>query len=202
MRKTMRFPAAIQNLIDDLSQIPTVGPKTAQRYVFYLLKQPKEFLTKIAADIVNLKKNLKICNTCLAVAETDPCPICADQTRDSATLCIIATQPEMLAIETTKKYNGLYFLLGRNLRPQEGVGVEKISIAKLEQRLKQGKIKEIILALSPTLEGETTSLYLAKILKPLKIKITRLARGLPMGSDIEYADEITLNNALKNRNEV
>ncbi|MDD4902474.1 MAG: recombination mediator RecR [Patescibacteria group bacterium] len=195
----MKFPQAIQNLIDDLSEIPTVGPKTAQRYAFYLLKQPKEFLAKVATDIINLKKNLKICSQCLSVAETDPCPICADKNRDSSILCIIATQPEMLAIETTKKYNGLYFLLGRNLRPQTGVSVETSNIAKLENRLKQGKIKEIILALSPTLEGETTSLYLAKILKPLKIKTTRLARGLPMGSDIEYADEITLNNALKNR---
>jgi recombination protein RecR len=195
----MRFPSAIQNLIDDLSELPTVGPKTAQRYAFYLLKQPKEFLAKISADILNLKKNLKICSSCLAVAETDPCPICVDKTRDITMLCIIATQPEMLAIETTKKYNGLYFLLGRNLRPQTGVSVEKTNIAKLEARLRQGKIKEIILALSPTLEGETTSMYLAKILKPFNIKITRLARGLPMGSDIEYADEITLNNALKNR---
>ncbi len=138
----------------------------------------------------------------MAVAETDPCPLCSDPARDASTLCVIATQPEMLAIETTKKYNGLYFLLGRNLRPQTGVSVETSNIAKLETRLKQGKIKEVILALSPTLEGETTSMYLAKIIKPLKIKTTRLARGLPMGSDIEYADEITLNNALKNRNEV
>jgi recombination protein RecR len=198
----MRFPSAIQNLIDDLSEIPTVGPKTAQRYAFYLLKQPKEFLTKISSDILNLKKNLKICSCCLSVAETDPCPICTDANRDSSTLCVIATQPEMLALETTKKYTGLYFLLGRNLRPQAGVSVEKTNIAKLEARLKQGKIKEVILALSPTLEGETTSMYLAKILKPLNIKTTRLARGLPMGSDIEYADEITLNNALKNRNEI
>jgi recombination protein RecR len=198
----MRFPQAIQNLIDDLSELPTVGPKTAQRYVFYLLKQPKEFLVKVASDIANLKKDLKICSTCLAVAESDPCPICSDANRDTATLCVIATQPEMLSIETTKKYNGLYFLLGRNLRPQEGISVEKTNIAKLEVRLKQGRIKEVILALSPTLEGETTSMYLAKILKPLNIKITRLARGLPMGSDIEYADEITLNNALKNRNEI
>jgi recombination protein RecR len=198
----MKFPQAIQNLIDDLSEIPTVGPKTAQRYAFYLLKQPKEFLTKVANDIVNLKKNLKICSTCLAITETDPCPICADNNRDITTLCVIATQPEMLALETTKKYNGLYFLLGRNLRPQAGISVEKTNITKLEARLKQSKIKEIILALSPTLEGETTSMYLAKILKPLNIKTTRLARGLPMGSDIEYADEITLNNAMKNRNEI
>jgi len=198
----MKFPQTIQNLIDDFSKIPTVGPKTAQRYVFYLLKQPKDFLTKLSDDIVNIKKNLKICGHCQAVAEFDSCPICSDSSRDKSTLCIISTQPEMLAIETTRKYNGLYFLLGRNWRPQEGLGLEKASLIKLEQRLKQGEVKEIILALSPTLEGETTSMYLAKILKPLEIKMTRLARGLPMGSDTEYADEITLNNALKNRNEI
>jgi recombination protein RecR len=198
----MKFPSSIQNLIDDLSQLPTVGPKTAQRYVFYLLKQPAEFLNKLAADVAGLKKNLKICQSCLAVSESSPCQICADKNRDQATLCIVATQPEMLSLEAGKKYNGLYFLLGRNLRPQEGIDADKTNIAALLARLKKGGIKEIILALSPTIEGETTSLYLAKILKTFPIKITRLARGLPMGSDIEYADEITLNNALKNRNEI
>ncbi len=198
----MRFPQAIQNLIDDFSELPTVGPKTAQRYAFYLLKQPKELLAKMAEDVLNLKKNLKICQNCLAVAENNPCTICVDSTRDKTVLCVIATQPEMLAIENTKKYNGLYFLLGRNLRPQEGIAIDKTNIAYLVQKAKEGAIKEVILALSPTLEGETTCLYLAKLLKPYEIKITRLARGLPMGSDIEYADEITLNNALKNRNEL
>jgi recombination protein RecR len=198
----MKFPSAIQNLIDDLSELPTVGPKTAQRYAFYLLKQPKEFLTKLSSDVVNLKSNLKICQSCLAVAENSPCQICADNNRDHSLLCVVTTQPEMLAIESTGKYHGLYFLLGRNLRPQEGISIEKTNIASLVKKASLRGLKEVILALSPTLEGETTCLYLAKVLKPYEIKITRLARGLPMGSDVEYADEITLHNAFKNRNEI
>ncbi len=198
----MKFPKNIQNLIDDLSELPTVGPKTAQRYVFYLLKQPKDILTKLANDVMNLKKDLKLCVHCLSVAESNPCAICSDKDRDRSTLCVVATQPEMLAIESTGRYKGLYFLIGRNLRPQEGIDADKTNIAALVKRLRSGGTKEVILALSPTLEGETTSLYLAKLLKNEKVKVTRLARGLPMGSDIEYADEITLNNALKNRNEI
>ncbi|MFA5247813.1 MAG: recombination mediator RecR [Patescibacteria group bacterium] len=198
----MQFPKNIQNLINDLSELPTVGPKTAQRYVFYLLKQPKEFLAKLSGDVANLKKDLKICQSCLSISESLVCKICADRNRDRGTICVVATQPEMLAIESGKRYNGLYFLLGRNLRPQEGIDVDKTNIAALIKRIRNGEIKEIILALSPTIEGETTSLYLAKILKEEKVKITRLARGLAMGSDIEYADEMTINNALKNRSEV
>lgn len=198
----MKFPKNIQNLIDDFSELPTVGPKTAQRYVFYLLKQPKDFLLKVAEDVLNLKKDLKLCASCLSVAESNPCQICANKDRDKSTLCVVATQPEMLAIESTGRYKGLYFLIGRNLRPQEGIDADKTNIAALIKRLRLGGTKEVILALSPTLEGETTSLYLAKILKNEKVKTTRLARGLPMGSDIEYADEITLNNAFKNRNEL
>jgi recombination protein RecR len=198
----MKFPKNIQNLIDDLSELPTVGPKTAQRYAFFLLKQPKEFLAKVANDVINLKKDLKLCAHCLSIAETNPCSICASPERDRTTLCVVATQPEMLAIESTGRYKGLFFLIGRNLRPQEGIDADKTNIAALIKRLRHGGIQEVILALSPTLEGETTSLYLAKLLKNEKVKTTRLARGLPMGSDIEYADEITLNNALKNRNEI
>lgn len=198
----MKFPKAIQDLIDNFSQLPTVGPKTAQRYVFYLLKQPEEFLQKIANNISGLKKGLKICQTCQAVSEANPCFLCTDKRRDQAMLCIVTTQPEMIAIESTKKYIGLYYVLGKNIRPQEGIEVNKINVANLVERIKQGVVKEAILALSPTIEGETTSMYLIKLLKPYGIKITRLAKGLPMGSDIEYADEITLNNALKNRSEV
>ncbi len=198
----MNFPSSIQNLIDDFSQLPTVGPKTAQRYVFYLLKQPKGVLAKISEDILNLKKELKVCQKCMAISENSPCKICSNANRDPSTICVVATQPEMLAIESGKHYNGLYFLLGRNLKPQEGVDADKTNIAALIKRVREGTVKEIILALSPTMEGETTSLYLAKILKDEKVKITRLARGLAMGSDIEYADELTLNNALKNRNEI
>ncbi len=200
----MRFPRVIQNLIDDFSLLPTVGPKTAQRYAFYLLRQPQERLEQIAKHIYDLKEGLKICKNCMSIAENNPCLICSSKKRDKETLCIVSTQGEMLAIEKTNKYNGLYFVLGKNIRPQDGLDNEsnKINVKKLVEKIKERKIKEIILALSPTIEGETTGMYIIKLLQPFKIKMTRLARGLPMGSDIEYADEITLNNALKNRREV
>ncbi len=202
MINTVRFPRAIQDLIDDFNNLPTVGPKTAERYVFYLLKQPKEKISKMANDLLNLKENIKVCQTCLNISENDPCEICSNKNRDESLLCLVSTQPEMIAIESTKKYNGLYYILGRNMVPQEGLDINKTIIRKLENKVKNGQFKEIILALSPTIEGETTSMYLTKLLRPYKAKITKLARGLAMGSDIEYADEITLNNALKNRNEM
>lgn len=200
----MKFPKAIQNLIDDFSSLPTVGPKTAQRYVFYLLKQPREKLEEIAKHIYDLKKNLKICKTCSSISENDPCSICSNPERDKNTICIVSTQGEMIAIEKGEKYNGLYFVLGKNIRPQDGMDNEnnKIKVKNLLNQVEKNNIKEIILALSPTIEGETTNMYLIKLLKSYKLKITKLARGLAMGSDIEYADSATLNNAFKNRNEV
>ena len=200
----MKFPRVIQDLIDDFSDLPTVGPKTAQRYAFYLLKQPQDKLERVAKHIYDLREGLKICKSCMSIAENNPCLICSSKDRDKTTLCIVSTQGEMIAIEKTKKYNGLYFVLGKNIRPQDGIDNDnnKISVKKLIEKIKSEYIKEIILALSPTIEGETTGMYLQRLLKPFKIKTTRLARGLPMGSDIEYADEITLNNALKNRKEI
>ncbi len=198
----MNYPKSIQQLIDDLSQLPTVGPRTAERFVIHLLKQPQEQLQDLAKHIYDLKNNVKVCSKCLALSEMNPCEICSDNKRSQNILCIISSFSEMLAIESTGIYKGLYYILGRNIRPQEGDDQEKIGVKKLNNRMKEGKIKEVILALSPTLEGETTSMYLAKILKPYQARLTRLARGLPMGSDIEYADEITLNDALKNRKEI
>jgi len=197
----MKIPKAIQNLIDDFSDLPTVGPKTAQRYAFYLLKQPQNKLEHIARHIQDIKKGLKICNNCMSISENNPCSICSNPERSKDVLCIVGTQAEMLAIEKGGKYNGLYFILGKTIKPQEGIDnpINKINISRLKNKLDDKIIKEIILALSPTIEGETTGMYIQKLLKPYNIKTTRLARGLSMGSDIEYADEITLNNALKNR---
>lgn len=198
----MDYPKSIQRLIDDLSQLPTVGPRTAERFVVHLLKQPQEQLQDLAKHIYDLKNNVKVCSKCLALSETNPCEICSNGKREQDVLCIVSSFSEMLAIEATGTYKGLYYILGRNIRPQEGDDQKKISIKKLNNRMKEDKVREIILALSPTLEGETTSMYLIKLLTPYKVKITKLARGLPMGSDIEYADEITLNDALKNRKEI
>jgi len=198
----MRYPVSIQNLIDHFAKLPSVGPKTAERYVFYLLKAHPEWLQGFAQAIAELKEKTTVCRTCLSLAESDPCSICSDKKRNQALVCLVAETRDLLAIEETKQYNGLYFVLGGVINTIEGVKPEQLNIKPLVARIKQKGIKEIILAFNPDLEGETTALYLAKLFKPSKMKITRLAKGLPMGADLEYADEITLAHALKYRNEV
>ena len=198
----MNYPKSIQNLIDYFSHLPSVGPKTAERYVFYLLKAHPEWLQGFAQAIAELKEKTTVCQTCLSLAESDPCPICSDKKRNQALICLVAETRDLSAIEETKQYNGLYFVLGGVINTIEGVKPEQLNIKQLAARIKQKGLKEIILAFNPDLEGETTVLYLAKLFKPSKIKITRLAKGLPMGADLEYADEITLAHALKYRNEV
>ena len=182
------------------SKLPTVGPKTAERYVFYLLKQNSEELQKFAQSIAELKENIRICEKCFSVSESSPCEVCSSSNRDKNTICVVSNTRDMISIESTRNYNGVYHILGGVLNAIEGIKPEELNIKKLLERIQKDNIKEAILALSPTLEGETTSMYLAKILRPLNIKITRLAKGLPMGSDLEYADEITITNALNNRN--
>lgn len=198
----MRFPSSIQNLIDKLTDLPSVGPKTAERYVLYLLQQPPAYLEDLAKKISDLKKNLKICSSCLAVSESDPCPVCSDKNRDTTTLCIVENTRDMITIESSNNYNGLYFILGGTINTIEGVDPEQLNLKKLIKKIKQGNIKEIILALNPTVEGETTAMYISKMLQGYDIKMTRLARGLPMGSDLEYIDEMTMANALKYRNDL
>lgn len=214
----MRFPSPIQNLIDHFAKLPTVGPKTAERYVFYLLKHNPEELQKFAQAIAELKEKITVCQSCFSLAEANPCSICADAKRDKNTLCLVADTRDMLTIEATGEYRGLYFILGGELNYIEGTGPEQLNLKPLIKKISgndppasprkmrgeamRAGIKEIILALDPTMEGETTVLYLVKLLKPYNIKITRLAKGLPMGADLEYVDELTLTNALKYRNEL
>lgn len=198
----MRYPGSIQTLMDFFAQLPTVGPKTAERFVFYLLKKNPEELQKFAQSIAELREKTTVCETCLSYAESNPCHICADNNRNKHIICIVADTRDMLSIEATGQYSGLYHILGGELNTIEGIKPEQLNIRQLQEKLKKGNIQEIILALNPNLEGETTAMYLTKIFKPSKIKITRLARGLPTGADLEYADEMTLANALKYRNEV
>ena len=201
----MKFPSSIQNLINYFTQLPTVGPKTAERYVFYLLKQDPEELQKLAQAIAELKEKTTVCQTCLAIVEKNPCSICAGSKRDHTIICVVANTRDMLSLESIREYNGIYHVLGGVLNTIEGIKPEQLNFKQLISRAKKDGIKEIILALNPTLEGETTVMYLTKLIKqsgPDRIKITRLAKGLPMGADLEYADEITLANALKFRNEL
>lgn len=183
-------------------KLPTVGPKTAERFVFYLLQQSPEELQKFAQAVAELKEKITICQSCFAVAESNPCAICDDKKRDETVLCIVENTRDMIAMEKTGEYKGYYHILGGVINAIEGMGPENLKIKELIGKIKLGKIKEIIIALNPNLEGETTTLYLTKQLEPLKIKITRLAKGLPTGANLEYADDITLANALKYRNEI
>jgi len=195
----MKYPPAIQNLINLFTALPSVGPKTAERYVFYLLKENPDYMQRLAQGVAELKEKTTICASCHSVAESNPCHICLDKTRAKSSICVVATTREMLNIEATSEFKGQYHVLGGLIDTIKRVNPEELNIKQLENKVKQGQIKEVILALSPNMEGETTALYLNKLLNKYKIKITRIAKGLPTGSEIEYADELTLGNALKYR---
>lgn len=194
----MKYPAAIQNLIDKFSKLPSVGPKTAERYVFQLLKQPPEYLENFALALKDLKTKTTVCSSCQAISETSPCSICRDDSRQKDLLCVVENTQDLSALEATKQYPGKYFVLGGLINTINEIRPQDLKIEKLTKKIKDEKIKELILALNFTLEGETTALYLNKLLKE-HLKITRLAKGLPAGSDLEYADETTLASALRYR---
>lgn len=199
----MSYPKSIQNLVDFFKELPSVGPKTAERYVFHLLKKPEHQLKLWATFLGELKEKTKSCSICHTLSSESPCAICSDNKRSSNLLCLVESVQDLAALESTKQYSGRYFVLGGLIDTINNIGPEDLNIASLVKRLKIGDIKEIIVALNFTLEGEASSLYLNKILKDFpEIKITRLARGLPAGSNLEYADESTLASALKNRNQI
>jgi recombination protein RecR len=198
------YPPSLQKLIDLFAKFPTVGPKTATRFVFYLLGKPKEEIEELVQAILNLKKIIKTCANCFKSFESSEkekfCEICADKTRDKTLLCVVATEPDLQAIEKTKKYNGLYFILGGTVSTLKIGDLIKLRIKELEERIKQNlNLKEIILALDQTTEGEATFLYLKRNLTPFNKKITHLGRGLPLGGELEYADDETLSAALEGR---
>ena len=195
------YPKSIQNLISIFSKFPTVGPRTAARFVFYLIKLPQEKFDELFSSLVDLKKSIKICSLCFNPFEDsqeDICPICKDNSRDKALLCIIEKETDLISIEKTKKYKGLYFILGGTISLKKADS-KKIRIEELKERIKNNLFKEIIIATNSTPEGEATALYLEKELKTFNIKITRLGRGLPVGGELEYADEDTLSSALEGR---
>lgn len=194
-----QFPAAIQNLLDQFARLPGIGPKSAERFVFYLLKRPSEEVDQLADALKQIKHRVKKCSTCYDFAESNPCQYCSDPTRDASTLCVVADSADVLAIEKTGEFRGRYHVLGGVLRPTEGITADRLHMAELERRVASDGIKEVILATNPDIEGEATALYITKLLGPHPVRVTRLAKGLPMGSDLEYADEVTLSNALRGR---
>lgn len=195
-------PRALERLIREFTKLPGIGPKTAERLVYYLLKQPKEELVNMAEGLRQVKDEVVNCSQCFRFSDQNPCPICSNNKRDKSILCVVAESQNIPVIEKTGAFTGVYHVLGGLISPLEGITPDKLKIAELEKRLKNNGVKEVILALNPDLDGETTSLYLAKLIKSLNIKVTRLARGLPMGADLEYADEITLESAIIGRREV
>lgn len=198
----MALPIPVQKLIDEFNKLPGIGQKTAERFVFYLLKQPKTEIIKLIGALNNINNRINVCSECFNYCEKAPCPICSDKDRDQNTVCVVAESADIIALEKVSEYRGVYHVLHGQINHIDDIGPEKLKIKELVSRIKKNKIKEVILALDANMDGETTVLYLNKTLKPLSIKITRLARGLPMGSDIEYADEITLASALSGRREI
>jgi len=195
----MNLPKPVRKLIEAFEKLPGIGPKTAQRLTFYLLHVPQKQLDEFADALGTLKKNTVLCSICLNIAEKDPCPICSDQNRDKETICIVEQPLDILALEKTGDYKGIYHVLHGAISPLNNIGPDELHIGELLPRLKNSEVKEIILATNPNMEGEATAMYIARLIKPLGIKVTRLAHGLPVGADLEYADEVTLSRAIEGR---
>jgi len=189
----------LQIAIEEFSKFPGIGKKTAQRLSLYLLKKPNDEVEKFINAIYNLKHKLKFCSICFSITEFDVCEICSSPKRDNSVLCIVEEPGDIIAIERTNEYNGVYHVLSGVLSPLSGIGPESLKINELLKRLKTQEVSEIILALNPDTEGDATSLYLGKLLQPLNIKVTRIARGLPIGGDLEFADEAPIARAVSNR---
>lgn len=195
----MEYTKPLAQLIEFFQKFPGIGPKSAQRMAFHLLKMPLSEVQRFSQVLVEAKENIHYCNICFNMSASNPCEICSDDRRDRSVICVVAETKDLIAIEKTREYKGLYHVLQGTLSPLDGIGVEDIRIKELLTRAADTEIKEIILALSPSVEGEATSMYITKLLKPFNIKISRIAFGLPIGSDLEFADEITLAKAIEGR---
>jgi len=198
----IRYASPLNRLVDVLMRLPGVGAKTAQRLAFYLLKASREEAMALAEAIVELKEKIRICERCGNIAEAEQCLICQDPTREGSILCVVEEANDLLAIERTGTFKGLYHVLQGSLSPIEGRGPDQITAKQLIHRLRSGEVKEVILATNPNVEGEATALYLARLITPLGVRVTRIAHGLPVGGDLEYADELTLGRALEGRREL
>ncbi len=192
---------AIGRLVQEFARLPGIGPKSAQRITFHLLRSPEESARTLAEALLNLKQKITLCSTCCNVTEADPCTICRNPQRDSSQVCIVEQPQDILALEHTGAYRGQYHVLHGAISPTEGVGADDIRIRELMARLQDGSVSEVILATNTNLEGEQTAMYLSRVIAPLGIKVTRLARGLPFGTELEYADDMTLTRALEGRSE-
>ncbi|MGG1575842.1 recombination mediator RecR [Fictibacillus sp. NRS-1165] len=198
----MHYPEPISKLIDSFMKLPGIGPKTAVRLAFFVLEMREDDVLDFGRALVNAKRNLIYCSNCFHITDRDPCMICDDSSRDRTTICVVHDSKDVIAMEKMKDFRGLYHVLHGSISPIEGIGPEDIKIAELLKRLADDSIQEIILATDPNIEGEATAMYIARLLKPTGIKVTRIAHGLPVGGDLEYADEVTLSKAMEGRREI
>lgn len=199
----MRVTAeSVARLIEEFMRLPGIGPKTAQRLTFHLLRVPADEARELARAILEVRERIALCSVCYNITESDPCIICGGEERDKSVICVVEEPLDVMALERTGQYDGLYHVLHGVISPMEGVGPEQLKIRELLSRLSSGEVREVILGTNPNLEGEATAMYIARLIAPLGLRVTRLARGLPVGGDLEYADEITLTRALEGRREI
>ncbi|BBH23155.1 recombination protein RecR [Paenibacillus baekrokdamisoli] len=198
----MYYPEPIAKLIDAFSRLPGIGPKTAARLAFHVLKMKEDDVIDFAKALVSVKRNLHFCSVCCNITDIDPCRICQDKSRDNSVICVVQESRDLVAMERTKEFQGQYHVLQGAISPMEGIGPDEIRIAELLRRLSDERIQEMILATNPNIEGEATAMYLSRLVRPFGIKVTRIAHGLPVGGDLEYADEVTLSKALEGRREL
>lgn len=196
----MKLPKSVEAVISEFEKLPGIGPKTAQRLTYYLLHAPKEFSASLAEAVASLKDNTVICSVCFNIAEEDPCLICDSKGRDRSQIMVVEDPLDVLALERSHSYNGLYHVLHGAIAPLDNIGPDELHIRELLPRLKNG-VKEVIMATNPSVEGESTAMYIQKLISPLGVQVTRIARGLPVGGDLEYADEVTLTRAVEGRRE-
>ncbi|GAB4290867.1 MAG: recombination mediator RecR [Coriobacteriia bacterium] len=196
------YAAPIARLLEELERLPGIGPKSAQRLAFHILRADTEAATRLAEAVLEVKRSIHFCSTCFNFAENELCDICADPERDDSVVCVVEEPRDIVAIERTGEFRGRYHVLQGAISPIDGIGPEQLRIRELVDRLAPGVVTEIIVATDPDVEGETTALYLARLVKPLGVRVTRIASGLPVGGDLEYADEVTLGRALEARREM
>ena len=196
------YPEPVARLIDEFKRLPGIGPKTAQRLAFYVLSMEKENVNRLAESLIEAKERMHVCSVCCNITDVDPCSICSDSSRDRSVICVVQKPEDVIAMERTREFKGVYHVLGGAISPIDGIGPNEINLKQLLERVEGGDVKEVIVATNPNIEGETTDIYISKVLKSVVPKVTRIARGLPIGGDLEYADEVTLAKALEGRRDI
>lgn len=198
----MPFAAPIERLIEHFRKLPGIGAKSAQRLAFYILKAGPEEVRALSDSLLDVKTSIRLCSTCFNITDVDPCRICSDESRDRSSICVIEEPHNLVAIEKSGQFHGTFHILHGSLSPLKGIGPDALRIGPLVERLRDGRISEVILATNPNVEGEATAVYLSRLLKPLGVRVTRIALGLPVGAELEYADEVTVGKAIEGRREI